>query len=57
MDVDEEDHGEGPSTSGARSVVSPGETITSAREYMRYIWALRRMPRVLLILQRSRDIR
>jgi hypothetical protein len=35
MDVDEDDVGEGPSTNGARSVVSPGETITSAREYMR----------------------
>ena len=37
MDVDEDDLGEGPSTSGPRSVVSPGEAITSAREYMRWV--------------------
>ncbi|KAK1924455.1 putative exosome complex exonuclease rrp4 [Papiliotrema laurentii] len=35
MDMDQDDLGEGPSTSGPRSVVSPGENITSAKEYMR----------------------
>lgn len=34
MDIDE-DLGEGTSLSVARSVVSPGEVITSAKEYMR----------------------
>lgn len=34
MDL-EEDLGEGTSLSVARSVVSPGEVITSAKEYMR----------------------
>jgi hypothetical protein len=38
MDVDGyDDLGEGTSMGVRRSVVSPGEVITSAKEYMRYV--------------------
>jgi hypothetical protein len=35
MDVDGDDLGEGTSLGARRTIVSPGEVITSSKEYMR----------------------
>lgn len=35
MDVDNDDLGEGPSTTGPKRVVSPGEAIINSKEFMR----------------------